>query len=217
MTVKDTGSGIDPDDLQRIFEPFYTTKGVGAGTGLGLSQVIGFAKQSGGDIRVDSILGGGTTFTLYLPRATDAVEDGPVVQRRDEVIDGTGLCVLVVEDNEAVGEFATHALRELGYDSVLANDAAAALTELERDADRFHVVFSDIVMPGMDGLELSAQIRERFADVPVVLTSGYSHVLAQNGTHGFELLHKPYSIEQLSRVLRKAVNWRERKAPRENA
>jgi PAS domain S-box-containing protein len=207
VTIRDSGSGIDASDLQRIFEPFYTTKGVGAGTGLGLSQVIGFAKQSGGDIRVDSELGVGTTFTLYLPRAgAEPLVDGELLE--DEAsMSGAGVCVLVVEDNEPVGQFATQALRELGYDSVLATDALAALAELKSNCSRFHVVFSDVVMPGMDGLELAARIRIEYPDVPVILTSGYSHVLAQNGTHGFELLHKPYSIEQLSRVLRKAVTW----------
>lgn len=208
VTIRDNGSGIDAGDLQRIFEPFYTTKEVGAGTGLGLSQVIGFAKQSGGDIRVDSEVGVGTTFTLYLPCAAVSAGnvEGGVVEFHDDT-DGTGLCVLVVEDNESVGRFATQALRELGYDSVLATDALAALAELKRDCSSFHVVFTDVVMPGMDGLELAARIREQYRDVPVVLTSGYSHVLAQNGTHGFELLHKPYSVQQLSRVLRKAVAW----------
>ena len=208
VTVNDTGSGIAPDDLQRIFEPFYTTKGVGAGTGLGLSQVIGFAKQSGGDIRVESEPGTGATFTLYLPRAASPSAWATTVPHGEETIQGDGVCVLVVEDNEQVGQFATQALQELGYQSVLATDGPAALRELESDCSRFHVIFSDVVMPGMDGMELAGIIRERHPGIPIVLTSGYSHVLAQNGSHGFELLHKPYSIEQLSRVLRKAISWR---------
>jgi CheY-like chemotaxis protein len=207
VTLKDSGAGIAASDLQRIFEPFYTTKGVGAGTGLGLSQVIGFAKQSGGDVRVDSELGIGTTFTLYLPRAGDLGSAANEPAELTGAVSGIGVCVLVVEDNEPVGHFATQALQELGYESVLATDALSALALLEENCSRFHVVFSDVVMPGLDGLELAARIRDLYPDVPVILTSGYSHVLAQNGTHGFELLHKPYSIEQLSRVLRKAVAW----------
>ena len=129
--------------------------------------------------------------------------------------DGDGMCVLLVEDNEQVGEFATQALKELGYDSVHAVDAERALNELAKDCSRFHIVFSDVVMPGMSGLELGQEIRRRYPNVPVVLTSGYSHVLAQNGKHGFELLHKPYSVEQLSRVLRKATAWaKKQNAPR---
>ena len=207
VTIVDSGSGIAEADVERIFEPFFTTKGVGAGTGLGLSQVIGFAKQSGGDVRVASVPGEGTTFTLYLPRApqNEAAVSEIVTEAPHE--NGTGTCVLVVEDNEQVGAFATQALRELGYDSVLASNAADALVELGRPGSRFHIVFSDIVMPGMSGIDLAAEIRRRHAGLPVVLTSGYSHVLAQDGGHGFELLHKPYSIEQLSRVLRKATAW----------
>ena len=210
VTITETGSGIADDQLGRIFEPFFTTKGVGEGTGLGLSQVFGFAKQSGGDIRVESKTGKGTTFTMYLPRA---YPDGPSIEPDEEEgnVGGDGLCVLVVEDNADVGVFATAALKELGYDSVLAMNGKEALAELEKDCARFHIVFSDLVMPGMNGLELGARIREDHPTVPIVLTSGYSHVLAQNGKHGFELLHKPYSVEQLSRVLRKAVAWHKKK------
>ena len=206
ITVADDGSGIDPADVDRIFEPFFTTKPVGKGTGLGLSQVIGFAKQSGGDIRVDSRIGEGTTFTLYLPRSYDG--DGEaVVEGEAGPTDGDGVCVLVVEDNEQVGAFATSALKELGYNTVLATDAKAALERLGNGSNAFQIVFSDVVMPGMSGLELGQEIRRRGLDVAIVLTSGYSHVLAQNGRHGFELLHKPYSVDQLSRVLRKALAW----------
>jgi CheY-like chemotaxis protein len=205
VSIRDTGSGIAPEDVDRIFEPFFTTKEVGAGTGLGLSQVIGFAKQSGGDVHVTSQPGQGTCFTLYLPRAEPppirlAAKEGPV-----SATVGEGLCVLVVEDNEQVGAFATQALRELGYESVLARNADQALAELATARERFHIVFSDVVMPGMSGIDLANRIRRDHPDLPVVLASGYSHVLAEHGTHGVELLRKPYSVEQLSRVLRKAV------------
>ncbi|MEG3153491.1 PAS domain S-box protein [Sphingomonas sp. RB1R13] len=207
VTIGDSGSGIAQDQLGRIFEPFFTTKGVGQGTGLGLSQVIGFAKQSGGDIRVASTPGEGTIFTLYLPRASSDETIIPYQNEETGRIYGNGECILVVEDNEDVGIFATAALRDLGYDSVFAVDARAALVLLQTDAARFNVVFSDVVMPGMSGIQLADEVRRLYPDLPIVLTSGYSHVLAQNGRHGFELLHKPYSIEQLSRVLRKAVAW----------
>jgi signal transduction histidine kinase len=204
ISMTDTGSGIEPDKLERIFEPFFTTKDVGQGTGLGLSQVFGFAKQSEGDITVESQVGVGTTFTLYLP----AVDQGALPEADDAVedlADGHGTCVLVVEDNREVGTFTTQSLAELGYLTVWAADAQEALAELDRDVSRFDIVFSDVVMPGMNGIELAEAIRTRYPGLPVVLTSGYSNVLAQNGTHGFDLLHKPYSVEQLSRVLRKAA------------
>jgi DNA-binding NtrC family response regulator len=119
--------------------------------------------------------------------------------------------VLVVEDNVEVGTFAVQSLSDLGYVPVLANNAEEALIELAQDAKRFSVVFSDVVMPGISGIELGHEIRRLYHDLPVVLASGYSHVLAQNGTYGFELLHKPYSIEQLSRLLRKVAQWQRRK------
>ena len=150
--------------------------------------------------------GEGSTFTLYLPRV-DAPEKADF-HDEEPLIDGQGACVLVVEDNDDVGAFATQALSELGYDTVLAIDAEAALVELQTNAERFDAVFSDVVMPGMNGVELGQEIRRRHGNLPVLLTSGYSHVLAQNGDHGFELLHKPYSIEELSRVLRKIAIWR---------
>ena len=211
VTISDTGSGISPENVVRIFEPFFTTKGLGHGTGLGLSQVIGFAKQSDGDIRVERREEGGTTFTLYLPRVAMDGSHAEVEETHPLTITGDGVCVLVVEDNSSVGEFAVQALRELGYDTILALNADEALAELDKDCDRFHIVFSDVVMPGMSGLDLAQEVWRRHPRLPVILTSGYSHVLAQNGRHGFELLHKPYSIEQLSRVFRKSITWQARR------
>lgn len=203
IAVSDTGSGIAPDLMDRIFEPFFTTKSVGKGTGLGLSQVFGFAKQSGGDVRVDSTPGQGSTFTIYLPRVGAPEGAEIATAERDAAPDGNGVCVLVVEDNPTVGAFAAHTLMELNYDAVLADSADTALAELARDPARFDIVFSDVVMPGMSGVELGQEIRRLYPDLPVILTSGYSHVLAQDANHGFELLHKPYSLEEVSQVLSK--------------
>ncbi|WP_129586218.1 PAS domain S-box protein [Sphingomonas montana] len=208
IALTDTGSGIPADRIDQIFEPFFTTKGIGEGTGLGLSQVFGFAKQSGGDIFVESREGHGATFTLYLPQVTPddrtlsnmAGDDAPSI--------GEDACVLVVEDNPDVGMFATQALLELGYQTVLAMDGQKALAELAASAERFDVVFSDVMMPGMSGIELGQEIARLYPTIPVILTSGYSEVLAQTGTHGFELVRKPYSIDELSRALRKLVRRR---------
>ncbi|MBP0493686.1 response regulator [Pararoseomonas indoligenes] len=203
VSVTDSGSGIEPELLGRIFEPFFTTKEVGKGTGLGLSQVYGFAKQSGGELQVESKMGDGTTFTLYLPK----VEPRPVVARPPTGAEAGRpeagrRNVLLVEDNTQVGEFARQLLADLGYAATWAPNAQAALQLLHEDASRFDTVFSDIVMPGMNGVELGQEIRRRWPELRVVLTSGYSHVLATGGAQGFELLHKPYSIEALSKALR---------------
>ena len=210
VSITDTGSGIEAGHLTQIFEPFFTTKTVGKGTGLGLSQVFGFSRQSGGEVQVESTSGSGTTFTLYLPQSSapdilkETAEPGQLVQ-------GHGLWVLVVEDNEDVGTFATQALAELGYNTAWAANGDEALALLEKQPDRFNIVFSDVIMPGINGVDLGLKIREIYHDLPVILTSGYSHVLAKNGTYGFDLLHKPYSIEQLSKVLLKAAVWHRRK------
>lgn len=175
------------------------------------SLVYGFAKQSGGDVAVASGLGKGTTFTLYLPMVEREVDTGGASDPgrgpgQDE--DGGGRRVLVVEDNIEVGRFSTQLLQDLGYETSWAANAREALTLLEEDAARFDVVFSDVVMPGMSGIELGREIRQRFPGLPVVLTSSYSHVLAEEGRHGFDLLHKPYAVDDVSRVLRRLARRR---------
>ncbi|MEZ0497051.1 PAS domain S-box protein [Sphingomonas sp. IW22] len=207
ISVSDTGVGIPPERLAQIFEPFFTTKEVGKGTGLGLSQVYGFAKQSGGEVAVESELGQGTTFTLYLPRVAGELGEAATAHAAADGAKGRGH-VLVVEDNEQVGAFSTHLLTELGFETTWAASAEAALQHVSENPHRYAAVFSDVVMPGMNGVELGLEIRRREPELPVILTSGYSHMLAQEGSHGFELLHKPYSIEDLTRALRRAIDSR---------
>jgi CheY-like chemotaxis protein len=199
ISVSDTGSGIAPEALPHIFEPFFTTKEVGKGTGLGLSQVYGFAKQSGGDVHVESAPGGGTRFTLYLPHSRGrALEEKG---RPDPAAFSAPKRILVVEDNIQVGEFATQLLEELGHSTTLAPNGDAALQMLPELAGEIDLVFTDVVMPGMTGIELAEHIRRDYPGLRVVLTSGYSHVLAEQGSHGFELLQKPYSVDGLTRLI----------------
>ncbi len=201
VQVIDNGSGIAPETLDKIFEPFFTTKGLNKGTGLGLSQVHGFAKQSGGEIAVESRVGLGTTFTLYLPVArADQIEAAaqPRYARTERLKTQR---VLLVEDNETVGQFARGLLEELGQVVTLAQNGEAALELLEASSGKFDLVFSDVIMPGINGLQLAQSVATRWPDLEVVLTSGYSHVLAEEGTHGFKLLRKPYSVDALVGIL----------------
>jgi PAS domain S-box-containing protein len=205
VAVTDTGTGIAADQMELIFEPFFTTKEVGKGTGLGLSQAFGFVKQSGGEILVTSELGKGSTFTIYLPQV-DPPDAKPEKEAGVEMpASGRGNCVLVVEDNEDVGRFSTELLQDLGYEIDWVGNADAALKALADNELAYDLVFSDVIMPGMNGVDLAFAIRERHPGLPVVLTSGYSNVLAQNVDRGFELIQKPYSVEALSRILRKAI------------
>jgi PAS domain S-box-containing protein len=207
IAMTDTGTGISSEHIEAIFEPFFTTKEVGKGTGLGLSQAFGFAKQSGGDIAVISQPGQGATFTIYLPQAAMPVEAADAAAAaREPTVRGRGYRVLVVEDNDDVGRFSTELLEDLGYMVRRADNADTALAILAEDEFAADLVFSDVIMPGMNGVELAGLIRERYPGLPVVLTSGYSNVLAENAHRGFELIQKPYSVESLSRILRKAIS-----------
>ena len=205
IIVSDTGQGIPPDRLERIFEPFYTTKGVGKGTGLGLSQVYGFAKQSGGEVRVESEVGRGTAFTLYLPRVA-AGEPMVVVEDLEPPVGRMSGRVLLVEDNAEVGDVAAQLLEELGHGVVRAADASEALALVRSDAQGFDLVFSDVVMPGpLSGIDLARELKALRPKLPVILTTGYSEALADSGADGVELLRKPYSVEALSRLMRRLM------------
>lgn len=207
IRISDTGTGIAPKVLSQIFEPFFTTKQIGKGTGLGLSQVYGFAKQSGGDIDVTSELNVGTSFILYLPRTRSATpsSSGSSSPVPAIALDGDGRRVLVVEDNVEVGSFSTQLLEDLGYQTAWAANGSEALAMLAEKPDAFDVVFTDVIMPGISGIELGLAIRRDYPALPVVLTSGYSHVLAEEGRHGFELLRKPYAADELSLILARVL------------
>ncbi|MBB4616989.1 PAS domain-containing hybrid sensor histidine kinase/response regulator [Sphingomonas abaci] len=205
VTLTDTGPGIAADRLDQIFEPFFTTKDVGHGTGLGLSQVFGFAKQSGGEVVAGNAPAGGAQITLYLPLVETAAT--PRDARGDPtapIPSGDDLYVLVVEDNLEVGEFAIQALAELGYRTRWVVSGREALAELAA-GEAVDLVFTDVVMPGMSGIELGREIARLYPGLPVVLTSGYSDAIVHSGASGFPLLQKPYSIGGLARILQQGI------------
>ena len=204
LEVSDTGTGMAPEVLARAFEPFFTTK-PGSGTGLGLAQVYGFARQSGGAARVASRPGQGTSVTLILPRAT-AEADMPVAAPRPEA-DGPArpLRVLVVEDDEAVAALVLDMMAHLGHTPIRATGPADALAQLGSGLE-VDLVFTDVLMPGgMDGLDLARALREGRPELPVLLTSGYGGAPARVAEAGLPLLRKPYTMGALREALAAAA------------
>jgi two-component system NtrC family sensor kinase len=203
LRFSDTGTGIAEEIRDRIFEPFFTTKSVDRGTGLGLSQIYGFVQQSHGTIVVDSELGKGTSFALYLPRSTEPPRTEPAAVERP-LAQPTRATVLLVEDHPDVSAVATDYAEQCGFKVIQASSAEAAVELLNSRKD-ISLVFSDIVMPGMSGLELGRLIREHHPETPVVLASGYSDRTATALREGFPLLQKPYTLEALRASLSQAL------------
>ena len=194
LTITDTGVGMSEDVAARAFEPFFTTKEKARGTGLGLSQVYGFARQSGGVARIDSAPGQGTAVTLLLPRCTKPVpppvtpieHDAPAAVRR----------VLLVEDDPIVGAVMAAAVEELGYQVSWASSAEEALARLS-NGEPVDLLFTDVVMPGeKSGLDMAREVRRTRPDLPVLVTTGYSEDIAKGS--GFHILPKPYDMRTLA-------------------
>jgi nitrogen-specific signal transduction histidine kinase len=212
LRVTDTGVGMDSKVMAQIFEPFYTTKRPGVGTGLGLSVVDGIAEQHGGWVNVQSKPERGTSFSVYLPGAPERLPEDTDDQCADDEAESEapaarGERVLLVEDEDSVRAFATRALTDWGYDVVEAASAEEALVALESDPSGFDLIFSDIVLPGKSGTQLAEEISVRNPDTRILFSSGYLFP-EESGNDpstfeiGFPLLKKPYS----ARALRVAVH-----------
>jgi signal transduction histidine kinase/CheY-like chemotaxis protein len=214
LSVTDTGTGIATDVLQRVFEPFFTTKETGKGSGLGLAMVHGFVKQTGGHIRIYSEEGQGTTVKIYLPRLMDEtkVASAPApapVQRAAAARAQNGEVVLVVEDNDGVRDYASASLRDLGYEVYEAPDAAGALEQIKNGA-KIDLLFTDVVLPGgMSGRVLADKINEKYPDLPVLFTTGYTrNAIVHHGRLDphVHLLNKPYTQQDLARKVRQLLD-----------
>ena len=208
IAVTDTGCGMPPEVVQQAFDPFFSTKPEGQGTGLGLSMVFGFVKQSGGHINIYSEVGSGTTVKLYLPRCLDEHEDCTAPPEADAVVGGSET-VLVVEDDEGVRDTAVELLKQLGYTVLKAADATAALSILDSGIG-IDLLFTDVVMPGsLRSTDLVRLARQKTPGLAVLYTSGYAENAIVHGGRleaGVQLLGKPYSREALARKVRQVLN-----------
>ncbi len=203
VAVTDTGSGIAPEVLEHVLEPFFSTKREGKGSGLGLSMVYGFLKQSGGHLKIYSEVGHGTTMKIYMPR-TMQVEDSLVDMTIVPTKGGTET-VLVVEDDDAVRETSVALLGDLGYRVLKARDAQSAFTIIDSGV-HVDLLFTDVVMPGpMRSTELARKAKALFPGMAILFTSGYTENSIVHGGRldaGVELLSKPYTREALARKVR---------------
>ncbi len=209
LEVRDTGTGMSEAIKARVFEPFFTTKEIGKGSGLGLAQAYGFARQSGGSVRIESVEGEGTSVILMLPRSgkpvgeapRPALDTGP--HRSATRFSG---CVLLVEDDDEVAALVTEMLHQIGFDVTRAASAAGGLGALA-NGRKIDVVFSDIMMPGaMNGVDLAREIHERRPDLPVLLTSGFAEASRRAAEDlGVHVLPKPYRLDDLASAIRETM------------
>ena len=210
LAVTDTGVGMTPDTVGHIFEPFYTTKESGRGTGLGLSTVYGIVKQSGGYIWVYSELGKGTTFKVYLPRVTDAIPASAVTAITPSSTTRKGHeTILLVEDEPDLRELTQMVLSERGYTVIAAPSPAEAERLAGNNGAEIHLLLTDVVMPGISGRELAKRLTSRFTNLRVMYMSGYTYnVIAQDGTleEGISFLQKPFTPKALTEKVREALD-----------
>jgi two-component system cell cycle sensor histidine kinase/response regulator CckA len=227
VEVEDTGSGIAPDIIDKIFDPFYTTKDIGKGTGLGLSTVYGIIKQTGGFVYVESEVGNGTTFRIFLPRYIPAADDvqppqlpettAPAIagtisaadEMRSAAIDLTGQgTILLVEDEEGLRALNARGLQSRGYTVIQAGNGVEALEEFERQGGEVDLVVSDVVMPEMDGPTLMKELKKRNPDIKIIFVSGYAEDAFDKSLpdhQQFNFLAKPFTLKQLVTVVKETM------------
>lgn len=215
IAISDTGSGIAPENIKRIFEPFFTTKDVGKGTGLGLATVYGIIRQTGGFLDVESVIGTGTTFTVYLPVAQNTFDEADEEEVEVEAADTppkpkdlTGTAkILLVDDEDAVRSFSERALTNKGYQVMGADSGESALKVIEEQGiENFDLVITDVIMPNMDGPTLVNKIREISPDIKIIFVSGYTEEkLKEHMDEHIFFLPKPFSLKQLAEKVKSVL------------
>jgi CheY-like chemotaxis protein len=208
LAVSDTGTGMDKKTQEKIFDPFFTSKGMGEGTGLGLSTVYGIVKQNKGLINVSSELGKGTTFNIYLARYESPVEQGyPIVRSRVET--GTGEAILLVEDDEDILGISRQMLTSLGYQVIDTRSPAQALILARENKDILKLLITDVILPDMNGRELSGRVQEECPNLKILFMSGYTaNVIAPQGVldDGVHFVQKPFSKQELATKVRSVLD-----------
>jgi PAS domain S-box-containing protein len=207
ISVKDTGTGMAPDVVAKVFDPFFTTKPIGQGTGLGLSMVYGFAQQSGGHARVESVEGAGTEIKIFMPRFSGAIETPVISGDAKELASGEGETVLLVEDDSAVRLLIGEVLRDLGYRCIEANDAFTALPMLSSNA-RIDLLITDVGLPKMNGRQLAEVARQHRPSLKILFVTGYAeHATGVEGflEPGMELVTKPFTLDALALKIRDMI------------
>lgn len=222
IKITDTGSGIAPAIQERIFDPFFSTKDIGAGTGLGLSTVYGIIRQTNGFIGVDSEIGKGSTFTIYIPRHIPTAEELEKAAKRqqkelEQPTKKTALKakssvekIMLVEDEEAVRAFSSRALEKKGYDVVQANSGVEGLRIFKEQAESVDLIISDIIMPELGGFELIEEIQKTNPDIRVIFISGYAEEQFADKFDTYSgnitFLPKPYTLQELVDKVRDMLN-----------
>ncbi len=204
ICVSDTGSGMTPEVRAKAFEPFFTTKEIGKGSGLGLSQILGFAKQSGGGVRIDSIVGEGTSICIYVPRADRAPErahDGEVSATDARAL--AGARILLVDDDSAVREVTAEALREMGYEVLEAGSGGAALEVLEGLS--LDLLIIDLAMPGMSGAQLATRVRSNWPELPILFVTGFADRSLLADVSEAHIVGKPFAPGELAAKAQSAL------------
>ncbi len=208
ISITDTGSGMTPEVMAHVFEPFFTTKSTGQGTGLGLAQVYGFVRQSGGNVKIYSEPGEGTMVKIYMPRllTKGAAEDLP----QPEAVSGPGgETILVVEDDPAVLEYITEVLTDLNYNVVQASEGATAVRILETDGGRIDLLLTDVIMPGISGRVVAEEAKRLKPGIKILFMTGYSqNAIVHQGRldHGVHLIQKPVTPPELANRVRNLLD-----------